>query len=154
MLNKLKLGFGRKLPLLLQNEAAECGLACLGMVSGFYGHRFDMLTLRRRFATTLKGATLEQLMNMAGRLQLASRPLRLDLHELRELRLPCVLHWNLNHFVVLQAVGRQHIVIVLTPPADGARCRWPRYRARLAVLPWNCGRWRILRRRTRRAPCR
>ena len=58
MLNKLKLGFGRKLPLLLQNEAAECGLACLGMVSGFYGHRFDMLTLRRRFATTLKGATL------------------------------------------------------------------------------------------------
>lgn len=119
MLNKLKLGFGRKLPLLLQNEAAECGLACLGMVSGFYGHRFDMLTLRRRFATTLKGATLEQLMDMAGRLQLASRPLRLDLHELRELRLPCVLHWNLNHFVVLQAVGRQHIVIV--DPASGRR---------------------------------
>ena len=114
MLNKLKLGFGRKLPLLLQNEAAECGLACLGMVSGFYGHRFDMLTLRRRFATTL-----EQLMDMAGRLQLASRPLRLDLHELRELRLPCVLHWNLNHFVVLQAVGRQHIVIV--DPASGRR---------------------------------
>lgn len=119
MLNKLKLGFGRKLPLLLQNEAAECDLACLGMVSGFYGHRFDMLTLRRRFATTLKGATLEQLMDMAGRLQLASRPLRLDLHELRELRLPCVLHWNLNHFVVLQAVGRQHIVIV--DPASGRR---------------------------------
>jgi len=119
MLNKLKLGFGRKLPLLLQNEAAECGLACLGMVSGFYGHRFDMLTLRRCFATTLKGATLEQLMDMAGRLQLASRPLRLDLHELRELRLPCVLHWNLNHFVVLQAVGRQHIVIV--DPASGRR---------------------------------
>lgn len=119
MLNKLKLGFGRKLPLPLQNEAAECGLACLGMVSGFYGHRFDMLTLRRRFATTLKGATLEQLMDMAGRLQLASRPLRLDLHELRELRLPCVLHWNLNHFVVLQAVGRQHIVIV--DPASGRR---------------------------------
>ena len=119
MLNKLKLGFGRKLPLLLQNEAAECGLACLGMVSGFYGHRFDMLTLRRRFATTLKGATLEQLMDMAGRLQLASRPLRLDLHELRELRLPCVLHWNLNHFVVLQAVGRQHVVIV--DPASGRR---------------------------------
>ena len=119
MLNKLKLGFGRKLPLLLQNEAAECGLACLGMVSGFYGHRFDMLTLRRCFATTLKGTTLEQLIDMAGHLQLASRPLRLDLHELRELRLPCVLHWNLNHFVVLQAVRRQHIVIF--DPASGRR---------------------------------
>ena len=41
------------------------------------------------------------------------------MHELRELRLPCVLHWNLNHFVVLQAVGRQHIVIV--DPASGRR---------------------------------
>lgn len=119
MLNKLKLGFGRKLPLLLQNEAAECGLACLGMVCGYYGHHFDMLALRRRFSTTLKGATLEQLIDMAERLQLASRPLRLDLKELPELRLPCVLHWNLNHFVVLQAVGRQHIVIY--DPASGRR---------------------------------
>ena len=96
MLSKLKLGFGRTLPLILQNEAAECGLACLGMVCGFYGRRFDMLMLRQRFSTTLKGATLAHLIDMANRLQLSSRALRLDLHELRELRLPCVLHWNLG----------------------------------------------------------
>lgn len=119
MLSKLKLGFGRTLPLILQNEAAECGLACLGMVCGFYGRRFDMLTLRQRFSTTLKGATLAHLIDMANRLQLSSRALRLDLHELRELRLPCVLHWNLNHFVVLKAVGKQHIVI--HDPAAGVR---------------------------------
>jgi len=119
MLSKLKLGFGRTLPLILQNEAAECGLACLGMVCGFYGRRFDMLTLRQRFSTTLKGATLAHLIDMATRLQLSSRALRLDLHELRELRLPCVLHWNLNHFVVLKAVGKQHIVI--HDPAAGVR---------------------------------
>lgn len=97
----------------------ECGLACLGMVCGFYGRRFDMLTLRQRFSTTLKGATLAHLIDMANRLQLSSRALRLDLHELRELRLPCVLHWNLNHFVVLKAVGKQHIVI--HDPAAGVR---------------------------------
>ena len=119
MLSKLKLGFGRTLPLILQNEAAECSLACLGMVCGFYGRRFDMLTLRQRFSTTLKGATLAHLIDMANRLQLSSRALRLDLHELRELRLPCVLHWNLNHFVVLKAVGKQHIVI--HDPAAGVR---------------------------------
>ena len=63
MLSKLKLGFGRTLPLILQNEAAECGLACLGMVCGFYGRRFDMLTLRQRFSTTLKGTTLAHLID-------------------------------------------------------------------------------------------
>lgn len=153
MLSKLKLGFGRTLPLILQNEAAECGLACLGMVCGFYGRRFDMLTLRQRFSTTLKGATLAHLIDIANRLQLSSRALRLDLHELRELRLPCVLHWNLNHFVVLKAVGKQHIVIHDRRQAC-ARWEWRRCRVRSAASRWNCGRWRILRRKTRRSRCR
>lgn len=87
MLNNLRFGFTRRLPMMLQNEAAECGLACLGMVSGYYGQRFDWFSLRIRFATTLKGATLAQLMTMAERLNLATRALRLDLHELKDLRL-------------------------------------------------------------------
>lgn len=119
MLNDLRLGFGRKLPLVLQNEAAECGLACLAMVSGFYGRRFDLFSLRGRFSTSLKGATLAQLMEMAERLSLAARALRLDLHELKDLRLPCVLHWNMNHFVVLKSVGKNHAVI--HDPAFGVR---------------------------------
>lgn len=119
MLNNLSFGFRRRLPMMLQNEAAECGLACLGMISGFYGQRFDWFSLRGHFSTTLKGATLAQLMTMAERLNLASRALRLDLHELKDLRLPCVLHWNLNHFVVLKAVKKNHVVI--HDPAFGIR---------------------------------
>lgn len=111
--------FGRTLPVILQTEATECGLACLGMVSGYHGQRTDLATLRRRFSISQYGATLAQLIGIANALGLASRPLRLDLEDLPQLRTPCILHWNLNHFVVLKkATGRG---IVIHDPATGQR---------------------------------
>ena len=97
----LQFGWRRRLPVFLQTEAAECGLASLGMVACFHGHRVDLAALRRRFTVSLKGATLAFLMQAAGKLHLAPRPLRLELGELPQLRAPCILHWDMNHFVVL-----------------------------------------------------
>lgn len=113
------LGFDHKLPLLLQTEASECGLACLGMVAGYYGYHADLATLRRRFSISQKGITLAGLMRIANHLELASRPLKLELRDLPQLKLPCILHWNLNHFVVLQAVGKNFLTI--HDPAYGIR---------------------------------
>jgi ATP-binding cassette, subfamily B, bacterial CvaB/MchF/RaxB len=107
----LSFGFGHKLPLLLQTEATECGLACLGMVAGFYGYNTDLANLRRRFPTSQKGITLAGVIRIANQLELATRPLKLDLQHLGQLKLPCILHWNLNHFVVLQAVNNHSITI-------------------------------------------
>jgi len=101
----LRFGSARRLPVFLQTEAAECGLASVGMIACYHGHRVDLAGLRRRFTVSLKGATLAYLMQIAGRLNLAPRALRLELGELAQLRTPCVLHWNLNHFVVLKSVG-------------------------------------------------
>jgi ATP-binding cassette subfamily B protein RaxB len=109
----------RRLPVLLQSEAAECGLACLAMVAAYWGHRSDLPGLRERFAISLKGATLKGLIAMAQALMLQARPLKLELAELGGLQLPCVLHWDMNHFVVLQRVGRRGIVI--HDPAVGRR---------------------------------
>lgn len=100
-----------RLPLLLQTEATECGLACLAMVAGYHGHQTDLATLRRQHAVSLKGATLAQLIRIADRMKMATRPLRLDLADLRKLRLPAILHWDLNHFVVLKAVRGNRIVV-------------------------------------------
>ena len=111
LLDRLAFGFSRKLPLLLQTEATECGLACLGMVAGFHGHRTDLATLRRQFPVSLKGATLVDLIQVASRMQLATRALRLDMQHLRQLALPCILHWNLNHFVVLKEINAKSAVI-------------------------------------------
>jgi len=115
----LEFGWGRRLPMVLQTEAAECGLACLAMVAGFLGRGADTTDLRRRFGLSLKGATLKDLVGIADQLGLASRPLRLELNELPMLRTPCVLHWDMGHFVVLKSVGRGGAVV--HDPAVGVR---------------------------------
>src|SRR4051812_42364376 len=96
----LHLEFGvRRLPMLLQTEGAECGLACLAMIASHHGFRTDLAALRARFRLSFKGANLEQIISYADRLNLGSRVLRLEVVELPELKLPCILHWNMNHFV-------------------------------------------------------
>ncbi len=117
----LRFGGGRRLPVFLQTEAAECGLASLGMVASFHGHRIDLAGLRQRFTLSLKGATLAYLMQVAGRLHLAPRPLRLELDELPQLRTPCILHWDLNHFVVLQSASSREA----RDPRSGVRREAP-----------------------------
>src|SRR4051812_4091366 len=108
-----------RLPVILQTEAAECGLACLGMVASYFGHQIDIDTLRRRHPVSLKGVTLRSLMEIARHLHLGCRPLRVEFSHLAKLRLPAILHWDLNHFVVLKAVTRKEIVV--HDPAIGER---------------------------------
>lgn len=115
----LRLGLRRRVPVVLQSEAAECGLACLAMIAAFHGDEAGPSALRRRFGFSLTGATLRDLVAVADRLGLASRAVRVDLDELALLKLPCVLHFDMNHFVVLTAVGRNGIVI--HDPAEGVR---------------------------------
>jgi ATP-binding cassette subfamily B protein RaxB len=118
--SSLRLGFGRsRVPLLLQTEAAECGLASLAMVAAFYGLHTDMPTLRQRFSLSLKGATMMDLTRMAGQMNLNPRALRAELEHLPQLQLPCVLHWDLNHFVVLAGIRLGKAVI--HDPARGVR---------------------------------
>ncbi|WP_336219657.1 peptidase domain-containing ABC transporter [Citrobacter amalonaticus] len=123
MLSKLQainFGFrGKSLPVVLQNEAAECGLACVSMVSAWYQNVLDLRQMRREHGVSQKGLTLNQLMNVARHHQLASRSLRLELSELGKLRLPCILHWDMVHFVVLKEVGSKQCVI--HDPAIGRR---------------------------------
>ena len=118
MLDALRFG-GRRLSAILQTEAAECGLACLAMIAGHLGHRVDMPTLRRRFSLSLKGATMADLVRIAGQLHLNPRALRAEMDHLPQLVMPCVLHWDLNHFVVLKEVRGG--VAVIHDPARGVR---------------------------------
>ena len=103
----------------LQSEAAECGLACLATIADHHGLRVDLRDLRHRFSVSLKGATLAHLMRHAMQLRFAPRALRCEPHELSQLQLPCVLHWNLNHFVVLERVDAKAVSII--DPAVGRR---------------------------------
>ncbi|AXM13181.1 peptidase domain-containing ABC transporter [Xanthomonas oryzae] len=104
---------------ILQAEASECGLASLAMVASAHGMQLDLPELRRRFHLSLKGIRLNQLIEIAQTLGFSTRPLRLEMEQLDQLSLPCILHWDLNHFVVLAKVGKSKATIL--DPAIGER---------------------------------
>jgi ATP-binding cassette subfamily B protein RaxB len=109
----------RKVPIILQQEGAECGLACLAMVAAYYGKRTRLDALRKLRGLSCRGVTFKDLLLTARHLQLTARPLRLAISDLRHLKLPAVVHWRMNHFVVLVRCGRRHHVI--HDPATGRR---------------------------------
>ena len=109
----------KRLPMVRQSEAAECGLACLAMVASYHGYRTDLNALRRRYPASQNGVTLRALIRVANHLQLAARPLRIEMHHLAELRLPAILHWDMTHFVVLKSVASKGLLI--HDPAHGER---------------------------------
>lgn len=107
----LKFSGTKRLPVILQTEAAECGLASIAMVAAYYGYKTDLTSLRQEHEISLKGANLEELMQIADKLKLSTRALRLDLEHLSQLKTPCILHWDMNHFVVLKKVTKKSIEI-------------------------------------------
>lgn len=117
--SRLHFGSGRRLRLIRQTEVAECGLACLAMLAGFHGHYVGLADLRKRFSLSSKGVTLAQMTDMAQGLNLAARAVRLELEELSHLKLPCIVHMDLDHFVILAAVRRSQVT--LYDPASGIR---------------------------------
>lgn len=104
---------------MLQTEMAECGLACLSMIANYWGHQIDIASMRRRFSVSLKGVTLKSLITIAQALSMQCRPLKLDMQHLPQLKLPCILHWDMNHFVVLKKVSSGRVLI--HDPAVGER---------------------------------
>lgn len=115
----LNLSGRRRLPNILQAEAAECGLACIAMIASYHGYECDLFSLRRRFGSSARGTNLQSIMELADSLELSSRALRVDLDELGKLSLPAILHWNFNHFVVLKSIrGR---TVTVHDPAVGVR---------------------------------
>lgn len=115
----LRLSRKRHVPLIRQIEASECGLACVAMVLGYHGHHVTLAELRARFSVSVKGTTLRQIIDWCDTLRLVSRPVRLEMSEIKELRTPAILHWNLDHFVVL--VAHKAGGLVVHDPAFGKR---------------------------------
>lgn len=117
-----------RLPVVVQSEFAECGLCCLVMLANFHGNGISLAEFRLRDPVSMKGVSLLSLMRDAIALGLTPRALRLELEELVQLQAPCILHWDLNHFVVLKEVRRDAVVIhdpargsVVVPMAEAGR---------------------------------
>jgi len=103
----------------LQSEASECGIACLVMISHFYKKQISLRELRQAMPASQQGVSLQQIMEYAQALNLSTRAVKLPLSELKNLSTPAILHWDMNHFVVLNKVSRRGIHI--SDPAIGKR---------------------------------
>ncbi|MFT6437608.1 MAG: ATP-binding cassette subfamily B protein RaxB [Candidatus Azotimanducaceae bacterium] len=109
----------RILPIVIQSERAECGLACITMLTSFHGHLQDICTLRNRFPPSQHGATLTELIHLASAMNMTARAIRCDVHELVGCETPLILHWDFNHYVVLKKVTKRKVII--HDPAVGVR---------------------------------
>jgi ATP-binding cassette subfamily B protein len=109
--------FFKKVRPLQQMEAAECGVACLAMVLDYHGASIPLHELRDQCGTSRDGNSALQLLKTGQALGLRGRGLKLDLAQLQTARLPLILHWQFNHFVVLEGFksGRAQII----DPASG-----------------------------------
>lgn len=117
--DSLNFSLRKKIPVILQSESAECGIACITMISCYYGLNIDLFNFRKRYGSPSQGFTLLSLSNNAERAGLKSRALSLDLDEINQLKLPCIIHWGMNHYVVLTKVRRSSFII--HDPALGKR---------------------------------
>ena len=110
---------GRRVPMILQSEAPECGIACVAMIASYYGFRTDLTAMRLRLAPSMKGVTLKHISAIADTMKLAARGVKVPLEGLGQLKLPAILHWDMNHFVVLTKASGDRITV--NDPARGRR---------------------------------
>ncbi|EOK6382134.1 microcin export peptidase/ABC transporter MchF [Escherichia coli] len=151
IINQLDMRWRRRVPVIHQTETAECGLACLAMICGHFGKNIDLISLRRKFNLSARGANLAGINGIAEQLGMVTRALSLELDELGALKMPCILHWDFSHFVVLVSVKRNRYV--LHDPARGRRYlgreEMSRYFTGIALEVWPGSEFQVETQQTR-----
>ena len=96
----------RHFPLIRQHDSMQCGVACLQMVSRYFGREYSLHFLSDICFATSEGVSMLGISEAANEIGLHSVCTRATVEELSKVSLPCILHWNQNHFVVLYKVKR------------------------------------------------
>jgi ATP-binding cassette, subfamily B, bacterial CvaB/MchF/RaxB len=113
----------RRVPVILQTEAPECGIACVAMIATYHGFKTDLVAMRQRMSVSMKGTTLKTIAQIAETMKMSARGVKVSIDALDKIKLPAILHWDMNHFVVLTKVTgsgeRQRITV--HDPARGKR---------------------------------
>jgi len=95
----------RRVPVILQAEMLECAHACLAMLMEHHGQPWTLEQMRSRFVPSSRGTSVSQIVRMAQSLGLDARIFRAEPDHLAQLKMPCILHWDVVHFVVLEGVA-------------------------------------------------
>ena len=104
-----------------QHDAMQCGVACLQMICRYYGREYTLDELSELCFVTHQGVSLLSISEAAGQLGLHTVCGNVTIDMLRKAPLPCILHWNQTHFVVLYNVKRNGD-FQIADPAKGLIC--------------------------------
>ncbi|KGD67297.1 peptidase domain-containing ABC transporter [Flavobacterium aquatile] len=106
-----------KFPTYIQADSKDCGPTCLKIIAKFYGKVLNIQTLRTLSETNRDGSNLLFLSDASEKIGFRSLGVKLDLNKLQEAPLPCILHWNKEHYVVLYKIKKNKYYI--SDPAIG-----------------------------------
>ena len=115
---KKKYGYA-KTPTVYQMEATECGAASLSMILGYFGKFLPLEQMRIETGISRDGCNMKNIMRAGKKFGLEVHGYRKDLDGLFEMPVPCIIHWNFNHFVVWE--GRKGDYCYINDPAMGRR---------------------------------
>ena len=107
--------FSRKMPFYLQHDSTECGITCLRIICKYYGKDCDMSILRHLCFTSKNGTSLLDLNKLAVKLGFETLGCISTVDDLRKSNLPCILHWERKHFVVLYKITIGNKFVVCDP---------------------------------------
>lgn len=109
----------RRVPVIQQMSAIECGIVCLAMILGYYGHHVSIEELREATAVGRDGLSALRLVQAARAYGLRIRALSLPEPDLCDVRLPAIVHWAFNHFLIVERWSKRFVDVV--DPALGRR---------------------------------
>lgn len=104
-------GFGKKTPIVLQNEVAECGLASLTMCFNYHGFEVSLAQLRQKYRFGKDGMSIADLSSICENEGMIGDVYELGMEHMGDLILPAILHWDLSHFVVLNKISGKNFII-------------------------------------------
>ena len=100
-----------------QSEMTECGLACAAMISSHYGREVSVISLREKGFASNKGHSLLHIKKVFDFIGFETRALKIHAKKIQQSNLPCILHWNGNHYVVCEKISKKNVTII--DPAKG-----------------------------------
>lgn len=106
-------------PFVKQLDSMQCGIACISMICRFYGRNVDISELEGICHATTEGVSMHGIVDAAHKLGLETFVALASIDKLSDINLPCILHWNQNHFVVLYKISKKGKSFHVADPGKG-----------------------------------